>query len=756
MTGIRLPETQHQRPNKVELPGERYTRLLKGVPERYSILQVGVALFHRNPDYKAKKAGADCAQSHRNLAAGNDNNDEHAFIHREGTLNQDELEVMTEREEETEGNENDGENNDDGDDENNSAATAEEEQSEYTSRIYNFYLFPNANGKSSAREVTLNPSAVGFLLENHMDFDKVFREGIPFTTMEQAKVLKNKYFEKYNKKDEEEKGGEDGKKSEGNNTPRKNRLKVTRVEDIAFVARTMAGLREWIDSDHSMQNPLADGIPGQAAATTDVANENNANAANGGGNGNDGAGGNTNGNGGGARLEEGTSLVLPPCNAFLRRCLYETIEDEYPGLILERADLAGPCDPVARNQIRVIRLSPAEKKLREARLRQERWDRLLQDIGFTTIFQAISDACNGKTFNEEQTSGFLNGLSPGPSVEIDGQKAGKQIPLVIHNGLHDLMFLLTHCHNPRLPEAFEDTKNVIRNYFPIVQDTKVLATEFSDAIIRGGKTDLGGLYHTTCNTGDSDDSLLLKIPSIVNKDGRSQGQAHEAAWDAYMTGCVFNALCNQILESKNRLNVAMTLDGLLHDSSVSLLREWIGINKIYMHMSLFTIDLEDGLHDPLSKGLSVDTSFHVSGISTSVSTRDILQALSVGNESEYEVIRLLKYEIIWVDDTSFFVGSRTVNGVCSEDADTRGLIASHVRNKLYAGLGDLEIIPLGTYFKKKYSAPEPPASGGMVSSIVSVATKPFEILGNMMGFGKKPSNDNQSNERASKRRRHGD
>ena len=67
-----------------------------------------------------------------------------------------------------------------------------------------------------------------------------------------------------------------------------------RMEDIAFVARTMAGLREWIDSsDNAAPNPPAEGAE-----------------------------------------HEGTSLVLPPCNAFLRRCLYETIEDGYPGLIL--------------------------------------------------------------------------------------------------------------------------------------------------------------------------------------------------------------------------------------------------------------------------------------------------------------------------------------------------------------------------------------------------------------------------------------
>jgi len=177
---------------------------------------------------------------------------------------------------------------------------------------------------------------------------------------------------------------------------------------------------------------------------------------------------------------------------------------------------------------------------------------------------------------------------------------------------------------------------------------------------------------------------------------------------------------------------------------------------IYMHVSLYTIDLESssglaGLHDPLSRGLSIDTTFYVSGITKSVSTRDIFQALAYGNESEDEAIRLLEYEILWVDDTSFFAGARIIT---TNDVTTTGLIASHIRNKLYAGLGKVEILPLGDYFKNKNDdVPETCESGGIVASLVSVATKPFRVLGSVLGFGKRPSDDNGSSEGASKRRR---
>eukprot|EP00985_Skeletonema_marinoi_P016311 scaffold8727_cov130-Skeletonema_marinoi.AAC.3 len=719
MTGISLPGSRNSRPNKVELPSERYTNLLKEVPERYAILQVGVAVFHKNPKYKdpsspsgggggspsrARASSTAAEEEQRLLANGGDSDAmEHAFMHREGALNQDELEDLTEREEDNEadrfmafaeaaasGNFSVRRPGDtDAQAAARAAATAgirmyeeeeEEEppQPEYTSRIYNFYIFPNA---WSDRELTLNPSTIKFLMENNMDFNKVFEEGVPFTTVKHAEVLKERYFRKHSNNEA---------KKNGDRTPtKKDRVALTSTNDIAFVARVMANLREWIDSDDSNLHNLING-------------------------------------------QEGTSLVLPPCNAFLRRCLYETIEAEYSGLLLERADLSPNAGPTARNQIRVIRLSPEERKRRENRLKVEEWEKLLLgNLGFTTVFQAISDVCNGKVLTKERIEGFLDGSFPSPSVPLNEGGNGRQIPLIVHNGLMDLMFLLTHCHDPSLPKNFEETKMQIRHYFPNVFDTKVMSTEYSDAQIKGGSTALGDLFDTMKYV-DIGEKFLF--PMISNQEsGVFEGQAHEAAWDAYMTGSVFNALGKRILEGKNLLNLDLSFNSLLHESSDSLLREYLGMNMIYMHVSLYTIDLEStsgpaGLYDPLSCGLSIDTTFHVSGITTSVSTRDILQALMAGSEGEGDVIlRELKYDIIWIDDTSFFVGTRREEGVALDDWSTLKLIAMHVRNKLHDGLGNVDILTLEKYFKMKNAAKDV-GTGGFAKSIVSLATAPFQLL----------------------------
>jgi len=167
-----------------------------------------------------------------------------------------------------------------------------------------------------------------------------------------------------------------------------------------------------------------------------------------------------------------------------------------------------------------------------------------------------------------------------------------------------------------------------------------------------------------------------------------------------------------------------------------------------MHLSLYTIDLEsklgpDGLKDPLSGGLSYDSTFHVSGITATVSTRDILQALTVGNESEYDCIRQLKYEIIWVDDSSFFVGTRMGDYVAATELPIPELIASHVRNKLHGELGKLDIVSLGEHLRKTSNEIETTESGGIVGSIATIASKPFQVIGKLFGLPDKTSTDDK-------------
>ena len=182
------------------------------------------------------------------------------------------------------------------------------------------------------------------------------------------------------------------------------------------------------------------------------------------------------------------------------------------------------------------------------------------EMGFATVFGAISEACNGRVFSEEGTKKFLEGTCMDLTADKLASTSGRKIPLVVHNGLQDLLFLLTHCHNQSLPEEFEGTKRLVGKYFPTVYDTKVMVSEYADAQVAGGSTTLGELYEFICGCSDGGARDIAEnavahggrvpAPVIANKEGndggngkkQEQGQAHEAAWDAYMTGCVFDAL----------------------------------------------------------------------------------------------------------------------------------------------------------------------------------------------------------------------
>jgi hypothetical protein len=86
--------------------------------------------------------------------------------------------------------------------------------------------------------------------------------------------------------------------------------------------------------------------------------------------------------------EEGRQYLLPPCNAFLRKALYQHIELEYPSLILENA---------GNQQIRVLRLSPEEQLAREKRLCKEAWESLIRDqLGVWRVYEAVRRTCNGE------------------------------------------------------------------------------------------------------------------------------------------------------------------------------------------------------------------------------------------------------------------------------------------------------------------------------------------------------------------------
>ena len=116
-----------------------------------------------------------------------------------------------------------------------------------------------------------------------------------------------------------------------------------------------------------------------------------------------------------------------------------------------------------------------------------------------------------------------------------------------------------------------------------------------------------------------------------------------------------------------------------------------------------------------------------------------------GSEGDDDILRLLKYDIIWVDDSSFFVGTSCEESNSLHDSSTLKFIAMHVKNKLHAGLGNVDILTLEHYFKKKANE-KANSGGGFGKSLVSLATAPFQLL-------KRAMSSSSENEPSNKRRR---
>ena len=264
MTGIQIPGSQ--RPRKDQSPSERYVDDLKKVPERYSIIQLGVALFHYNDTTNGRRGG--------------------------------------------------GRGGDD-------APQA------WKVRKYNFYMFPEASSDfiggngTDTREVVLNPGAVAFLNSHNMSFDTWVKEGIPYaTSRERASELLLEYVSTEKRRRDEEQREREAGTGAGPTVQEtlRRHVELRRSDDIDFYAQTMASLREWLDAAHT---PV---VVGHGGGIGQGGNNNNNNNGAAGRNGN--GRNETNGNSNNDILNSSNSFLLPACNSFLRRALYENIAKE--------------------------------------------------------------------------------------------------------------------------------------------------------------------------------------------------------------------------------------------------------------------------------------------------------------------------------------------------------------------------------------------------------------------------------------------
>eukprot|EP00559_Dactyliosolen_fragilissimus_P006622 CAMPEP_0184865800 /NCGR_PEP_ID=MMETSP0580-20130426/19125_1 /TAXON_ID=1118495 /ORGANISM="Dactyliosolen fragilissimus" /LENGTH=707 /DNA_ID=CAMNT_0027365129 /DNA_START=55 /DNA_END=2175 /DNA_ORIENTATION=- len=665
--------------NREDTPSERYARI-KELPERYAIVQLGVALFHENPEYRQYMY-----RKKKRRLTKQEYIDENSFKRNEGErqngVEDDKTEKATKRTslvanfdrvvnriDEKNINDNDAANNVNNDisggSENSDSAEDDDssvdynEPPEFLVNKYNFSLFPpSCDSGKYEREVVLKPGSLSFFKESNMDFNTWIRQGVPYTTLDHAEKIINTFYDKHKKKEEEylSKNKDTLSKKGWFERPSEVTVEPSTPEDVAFVARSMAELREWIDSaSHSHRGNFDYNI---------------------------------------SSIDEENEVVskLIRCDTQLHRtCLRQIISYEYPSLLHENAP------PPHDNWILVLRLNGNEKNARDEWLRREEWKQIhTNEIGFTRVFKAISDACHGKftrhvgnltqEYHECLESGNLTsniGRCHYPNLDIISPRP---LPIIVHNGFMNLLFMITHFHAHSLPDSYLDAKNLIRQYFPLIYDTKVLAVEYSASEVRHGITTLPKLFSMTSHVNASD--IVVQIYGnrfqIMNfgMGVMNLTVKKESAYSAFMIGAVFHGLSRRILGSAkmkcwmenhtssigsqhiNERNDGFgTLKFLDERHSCNQYSSYFGRNLLHLMHTLYTIDLNKCvIADSMCRGMSLMTTFRVSGVDAAVGTDDILRILkhlrdpkSYKNDQSKSSLRAtnfncksIAYEILW-------------------------------------------------------------------------------------------------------------
>ena len=115
-------------------------------------------------------------------------------------------------------------------------------------------------------------------------------------------------------------------------------------------------------------------------------------------------------------------------------------------------------------------------------------------------------------------------------------------PLIGHNMVYDAGFIYQQFVDD-LPLSFEQFREEWRSVFPETYDTKVLCLDTGGS----GKTDLEALYNKCINGKNYKGHIYFQLDQKTGLDpDKFKEMAHEAAFDAYMTGVCYASLSKYI------------------------------------------------------------------------------------------------------------------------------------------------------------------------------------------------------------------
>lgn len=223
------------------------------------------------------------------------------------------------------------------------------------------------------------------------------------------------------------------------------------------------------------------------------------------------------------------TLIIPggTLPGFHRKLLYNNIAAKYKNVLVRSLTI----DQERNIEIRKFDSPEARLKFLEA----ERERKLDEKVGFTHVVRKVLES-------------------------------GK--PLVGHNMMLDLFHLIEKTVQP-LPDTLEQFKSMVRANLPAVYDTKLIAKD-PPFCVDIPITSLGNLYNDLCSKFNPPEFTVED--SYVSHTLNGDDRAHDAGYDAFMTGVCFITMVKKleganwknksVIRSKHLVNFASRLNNM--------------------------------------------------------------------------------------------------------------------------------------------------------------------------------------------------
>ncbi|KAE8134383.1 ribonuclease H-like domain-containing protein [Aspergillus pseudotamarii] len=358
------------------------------------------------------------------------------------------------------------------------------ESGTYILKPFNLYLNPIIDRRLEVgRDMCFQSGAVEFLLENKFCMNSLYSDGVHYLSREEETIAIARAAERY-----------------GRTSVRKViDVKETEHDSLAFLEAVRHLVDDWLALGEAREAYL--NIPPPKRYTT----------------------------------SRKPKLMPSILNNFQKRLVHQLIEVEYPSLVT----ISRPAF------IQVIDYDEdREKAIREQRMTRAQ-ERVWTQIGFRWIVEALTGGdlshldpfCFGSIMNSS--------IAVEPQVSLHEfsdnlqQRLKSHRPVLVgHNLFTDVVYLY-RCFFGPLPDKLDQFQAIIQEMFPILMDTKYMATH-----------DCGSITPKSSLSEINDKLLHIKTPKIRVHDQHSKYNSkridHEAGYDSLLTAQIFIKLSAQL------------------------------------------------------------------------------------------------------------------------------------------------------------------------------------------------------------------